>query len=287
VRQHIFRASRLAALFCAFMGMAVAASAQAPAAEEKLGASDNTELGLVLTGGNASSSSIGVRNVFTYKWTNATFSWEAGWVRAASRDGDRYAVPTLGGFDVVEPPTAIDSQRLFSKVRYQRQLSARTDWFGNFDTVRDEPSNINRQFVLAGGLGTTWRKTERLTFRTAYGLSYTDEDLDIEGENRFAGYRLFYGLKALPQARTTIESELTFDGSFDNSDDVRTDWLNGVSVSINSSMALKSSLRVLYRNVPALEEIDLVGPFGVVLGSVDVEKKKLDTALTTSLVITF
>jgi putative salt-induced outer membrane protein YdiY len=153
------------------------ASAQQPAAPPaahvpeppKLGAANSLELGLIMATGNARSTSLGFRNLYTYRWSNAELGWEGGWLRAASRTDDRFAVQTPDGFDIVEPETAIDSQRLFSKLHYQRQLSARTDWFSNFDAVRDEPANINRQLVFAGGLGTTWQKTERLTFRTAYG----------------------------------------------------------------------------------------------------------------------
>jgi hypothetical protein len=190
-------------------------------------------------------------------------------------------------FDIVEPDTAVDSHRLFSKLGYQRQISARTDWFANFDAVRDEPSNINRQFVFAGGLGTTWRKTDQLTFRTAYGISYTDEDLVVEGSRRFAGYRLYYGLKSKLTSTTQFDSELTTDGSFDEGDDIRFDWLNGVGVAINSRLALKSSVRVLFRNLPALEALDLRAPDGLAIGLVEVPKQKTDTVLTTSLVITF
>jgi hypothetical protein len=141
--------------------------------------------------------------------------------------------------------------------------------------------------VLAGGMGTTWQKTDRLTFRTAYGVSYTDEDLVVEGSNRFAGYRLSYNLKSKLTATALLESELTADGSFDTADDIRFDWLNGVSVAMNSRMALKSSVRVLFRNLPALEVLSLRVPDGAVIGSVEVPKGRVDTNLTTSLVITF
>jgi hypothetical protein len=258
-----------------------------PPPEPKLGPSNSTELGVVIATGNARSTSVGLRNVYGYRWPNALLRWESGWLRAVSRDGDRVAVETASGFDIVEPDTKVDSHRLFSKLHYQRQLSVRHDWFADFDAARDEPSNINRQFVLAGGLGTMWTKTDRLTFRTAYGVSYTDEDLVVEGANRFAGYRLYYGLKALVAATTTAESELTFDGSFDTGEDVRTDWLNGISVAINTRMALKASVRMLFRNLPALETLQLRTPEGVPIGTVNVEKKKVDTNLTTSLVITF
>lgn len=282
-------------LFLAGMTIAGTASAQPaqppqtgqPPEKPKLGPANSTELGLILATGNARSTSLGFRNVYTYRWVDAELSWEAGWLRAVSRKGDRFAVENGNGFDIVEPETGVDSQRLFSKLHYQRQLSARTDWFSNFDAVRDEPSNINRQFVIAGGVGTTWSKTERLTFRTAYGISYTDEDLAVEGANRFAGYRLAYALKAPLAAATAFQSELTFDGSFDTADDVRADWLNSVTVAINAKLALKSSVRVLFRNLPALEALELRSPGGAVVGSIDVPKKQVDTNLTTSLVITF
>jgi hypothetical protein len=262
------------------------ALAQAPS-DPKLGSANNTELSLIVATGNARATTVGLRNVYLYRWSNAEFGWEGGWIRAASRDGDRFAVETGAGFTVVDPEAAIDSERLFSKLRYQRQLSTRHDWFSNFDAVRDEPSNISRQFVLAAGFGTTWHKTDRLTFRTAYGVSYTDEDLVVEGANRFGGYRLFYGLKTLLAEGTTFDSELTTDGSFNISDDIRADWLNGVGVALNSRIALKSSVRILFRNVPALEAIELRSPIGIVVGTVDVPKDKVDTNLTTSLVITF
>lgn len=264
------------------------AGAQAPPPKEPpLGPSNSTELGLVIATGNARSTSVGLRNLYGYRWTNAEFAWEAGWLRAVSRDGDRYAVSTGSGFDIVEPGTKVDTHRLFSKAKYQRQLSARNDWFANFDAARDEPANINSQFVLAGGLGTTWHKTDRVTFRTAYGVSYTDEDLVVEGSNRFGGYRLYYGLKAGLNEATRLDSELTMDGSFDDGDDIRLDWLNGISVAVNSNIALKSSIRMLFRNVPALEALVLQSPEGVVIGSVDAPKEKIDTNITTSLVITF
>jgi len=273
-------------LACLLVTMSPAAWAQAPA-PPKLGPSNNTELGLVVTSGNSRSTSVGLRNLFLYRWSNAELRWEGGWLRVASRNGDRYAVGSAGDFEVVEPGTTLDSQRLFSKLAYQRQLSMRTDWFANFDAVRDEPANILHQLVLAGGLGTTWVKNDRSSFRTAYGVTYTDENLRVTGSNRFGGYRLYYGLKAPVTTTSTFDSELTFDGSFNTSDDVRTDWLNGMSVAMNSRMALKASVRTLFRNLPALELLQLQSPAGIPLGTVETAKDKVDLSFTTSLVMTF
>src|SRR3954467_5561202 len=136
-------------LFVLWIGLASMARAQAPAPPApKLGSSNSTDLGLVIATGNSRSTSVGLRNVYLYRWPDSELRWEAGWLRVASRNGDRYAVGAPGDFAVVEPGTSLDSQRLFSKFGYQHKISTRTDYFANFDAVRDEPANILHQFVI-------------------------------------------------------------------------------------------------------------------------------------------
>ena len=63
---------------------------------------------------------------------------------------------------------------------------------------------------------------------------------------------------------------------------------NGVTVAITDTVALKASLRLLFRNIPALAEIDLEDPeFGIVIGKVVIPNEKLDSTFSTSLVINF
>ena len=90
--------------------------AQAPApAEPKLGTSNSTELGLVVTTGNSRATSVGFRNVYLYRWTNRELGWETGWLRAASRDGDRFAV--VRGTARVIGVTHADAKRDIVRVR--------------------------------------------------------------------------------------------------------------------------------------------------------------------------
>lgn len=286
----MWRTTRDVLMILVIMGSAmVTARAQEENDDTMPGWTNATELSLVVATGNAQAETLGFRNLYEYRWSRADLTWETGWVRAASLDGTRKAVAESGsGFEVVEPPTTIDSQRLYSKFSFRQEIAGPIYWFTNFDSVRDEPSNINRQFVGAGGFGTRWGQGTDLRMRTEYGISYTSEDLALEGENSFAGYRLAYALNAGVTSVVTVDSELTLDGSFDQGDDIRTDWLNGVTVSLTSRIALRSSVRLLFRNIPALEEIDLVTPLlDVVIGSVEVPKGKLDASFTTSLVVTF
>ena len=182
----------------------------------------------------------------------------------------------------------LDNNRLYSKLRFMRTINERFFWYASYDSARDEPTNINRQLIASGGVGNTWIESERLVFRTTYGATFTIEDLDLEGVNNFGGYRLFYRLEAGVAANTMIESELTFDGSFETGNDVRMDAFNGVSVSITDTIALKASLRLVFRSIPALEDIDLENPdLGIVIGEVVVPKDRLDSTFSTSLVINF
>ena len=249
--------------------------------------SNSSQLSWVVSKGNSDSNSFSVRNVYEYEWTRAEFYWEAGVLRASSAN-DTFATGTEDDFEVVTPAPKIDHNRWFSKVRYFRVLKDRFFWYVSYDSSRDPPSNVNIQLIGSGGVGTDWYDREGLVFRTAYGLNYTSEDLDLEGANNFGGYRLFYRLEVGASESTTLVSELTFDGSFETADDLRVDSLNSASVSISDALALKASLRLLYRNIPALDDIDLRDPeSGVVVGEVVVPKQKLDTTLSMSLVINF
>ena len=249
--------------------------------------SNTSQLSWVMSKGNSNSNNFSVRNVYKYKWARAELYWEAGVLRATSVD-DRFAIGTENDFEIVTPEADVDHSRWYSKVRYLRELNDRFFWYVSYDGSRDEPANINRQLISSGGVGNTWYDREGFLFRTAYGLNYTNEDLDLEGASNFAAYRLFYHLEAGASEGTMFESELTFDGSFDAAADLRVDSLNSVSVAFNDALALQASLRLLYRNIPAFDDIDLQDPeSGAAIGKVIVPKKKLDTNVSMSLVINF
>ena len=139
----------------------------------------------------------------------------------------------------------------------------------------------------SAGAGNTWVNREGFLFRTGYGVSFTRESFTLEGASNYAGYQFFYNLNADATENTSIESNMTFDGSFEEGSNFRFDWYNGATVSFTEYLALKASLRLVYRGQPALEEIDLENADGVTIGEVVVEKLKLDTTFTTSLVINF
>ena len=286
VSRRTARVVRAAAVMAAMSTVLAAAPAFAQDEEPELGWENSTELGLVLTSGNSNTTNFNARNVFAYDWEDADLDWEFGILRASS-DDDRFARGTEDDFEIIEPDVEPDNQRIHTNIRFLRNLNPRFFWYGQLFAERDEPADIDYRLTPAAGAGNTWAKRDALTFLTGYGLSYTAESLTLDGASDFAGYQLFYDVKVKPTDTTNIESKMTFDGSLKTGSNFRFDWLNAVGVNISEKMALKASLRIVYRNDPALEEIDLENDLGIVIGEVVLPKKKLDAAFTTALVISF
>jgi hypothetical protein len=86
---------------------------------------------------------------------------------------------------------------------------------------------------------------------------------------------------------TLIHSDLIADLNIDDTDDLRLDFKNALSISINSKFAFEPSLQLAWRNLPALKEVDLFNPDGTLTGrSVRTRLKKLDTFFNVALVVT-
>ncbi len=286
VSRRTARVVRTVAVMAAMSTVLAATPAFAQDGERELGWGNSTELGFVLTSGNSHTTNFNVRNVFVYTWEEAELDWDFGILRASS-DDDRFALGTEDDFEIIEPDVEPDNQRLYTNIRYIRNINRRFFWYGQIFAERDEPADIDYRLTLAGGAGNTWAKRDAFTFLTGYGVSYTAESQTLEGASGFAGYQFFYELNMKPTDTTNIESSMTFDGSLETGSNFRFDWLNAVSVNISDKIALKASVRLVYRNDPALEEIDLENDLGIVIGEIVLPKKKLDTALTTALVISF
>jgi len=85
---------------------------------------------------------------------------------------------------------------------------------------------------------------------------------------------------------TTFTSVLVVDVNADETDDLRADFTNAVSVSINQLLALKVGLQLRYDNLPSLIQVPLFDPAGLPTGDqVAAELDDLDSKLTVTLVL--
>jgi putative salt-induced outer membrane protein YdiY len=280
---------------------------------------NSTELSLVLTEGNADAMTIGFKETLEYKAKKGNTRLKVDTLRADTSD-DPYLlvepgeVPTNFATIAVRPGAEPDVERYFIEGRYEGNLPKKATWNSGASWDRNLDAGILSRYIVFGGLGHTWRDSEDLTFRTSYGLSYTDrheEIQDPEREEEFAGVRLTLDYKDKWGATTTYDNDFTFNISVKDYQDFNIDWTQGVSVSMGKHLALKVSLQFLYAGEPALEEVDviarviLVDPDGipgngdeffetVETGGIEItagedvlRKEPLDTTFRTSLQITF
>ena len=96
-----------------------------------------------------------------------------------------------------------------------------------------------------------------------------------------------YAFDACESENTKFESDAVFDFNLDNTDDIRMNWFGALPVSLNSRLELKPSLRVMWRNDPALEKLPLFDTGGTQIGDVTTPLNEWDTIFMLALVVKF
>lgn len=253
--------------------------------ERPLGWTDQAELTFVLTAGNASASTFGVKNALQHNWENATFKLNAGGVRTFATVRTGNATGTVDNFTPVETED-VTAANYFVRSRYDRSLSEAAYLFGGAGWDRNTFAGIESRYSFVTGSGRTWHDEETRRFKTDLGVTYTIQD-DVTptpgADDAFFGLRGTWDLFRKLTETTDFGSELIVDENLNNTSDLRADFTNWISVAMSDRMALKSSLQLLFDNDPALEEFTLLATSTPVTRSLD----KLDSILTVALVVNF
>jgi putative salt-induced outer membrane protein YdiY len=269
-------------LLAAALALAVTSVVQAQ--DEKSPLSMTTELTGVWTAGNSQSTSFGLDLKLTYTIPKAVFKLEGGGVRATSTKTTRYAV----GADTSNYTLAE------SKVTEKIGLYA----FGGADWLRNTFAGIDSRTLIALGGGNAWVSNDQVKFQTDLSVTYTFQQDVVSNpflKTSFPGIRLQYDLKWQIVPSTEFSSVLVGDlafskesGAVSDGEDIRADFTNVFTIAISSKLALKPSLQLLWRNAPALTEIDLVPAAGEpATGTVIVPLQKTDSFFKLALVVKF
>jgi putative salt-induced outer membrane protein YdiY len=170
---------------------------------------------------------------------------EFGGVRASSRATTRTAVGTLADFTLVEVERSeTTAESYFARGRYDREFGAGFGFTGaGWD--RNTFSGIQNRFQIVAGLGRSFVDGEASRFKADVGLTYTvqkDVDPAPDADEAFGGWRLSVDAMRVVSPNAQVNSELVLNNSFADVDDVRADWINSLSVSINSSLTPSSKL---------------------------------------------
>jgi putative salt-induced outer membrane protein YdiY len=279
----------LAALICSAAATAILVCAPALAAQDEpeLGWFDKAELTFVLTAGNASQSTLGLNNELSHIWENASFKLSLGGIRTENTVTTRTATGTASDFSVGETTdTELSAESYFLRSRYDRNLSENTFLYGGAGWERNTFAGFENRFTVVAGPGRIWFDEDARKLRTDLGVTFTSQDDVVEDRSSpdtFLGARASYDYLRKLTSTTEFGSALVFDQNLDEASDRRADFTNSLSVAMTEGLALKTTLRILYDNSPALGEIPLLPDGGTVLAPLD----KTDTIFTVALVISF
>lgn len=220
---------------------------------------DTADLSIVITGGNSSSTSFGLRNLAEYYWPTSSLRLDIGGLMTDSRAReDRFAVGTGDGdFTVVDGERQKTAENYFANLRFDQDLSERWYTFAIAGWSRNTFAGFDNRWQGALGLGWFAVDTDRTKLRLDLAGTYTSEDPIVGPTNDFAGVRFGYDYVQHLSEKSNFYSTLVLDENLKNTDDLRADWYNAIEFSITELIFLKTSFRVLWRNDPLLEELPL------------------------------
>lgn len=248
-----------------------------------------TELSFVSTGGNASSSSLGLKAALTGTGGQNTFKLEVGGIRSETNLTTRTATGTATQFNVNETTISqLTAENYFLRGRYDRSLDVAYSFVGaGWD--RNTFAGVQNRYALVAGFGKTLVEGDSGHFKADLGATYTiqkDVDPAPGADDAFGGARLTVDAARELSATTAYTTALIVDQNLEETDDLRADWINSLSVTLNSNLALKASVQLLYDKLPSLLSVPLFDTGGVPTGDVLTPGDTVDNILTLTLVIT-
>jgi putative salt-induced outer membrane protein len=257
--------------------------------EVERGWTNAADLGYVLTSGNTSTRTLSFDDKLVRRWNRAELTVRLGALRTQTAD-DRFAVGTPDDFAIVEDEANdLDNERYYVAGRFDRTLSRHFFWVVGTAWDKDKDAGVDNRTILYAGLGNAWVDTDKTRFRTDYTATFTHRIDEIEDPARDentveARVSWEYMNKLTPALQ--LDSDFVFFLNVQDANDNRFDTTGSIAARLTNVFALKFSLQLRYQNLPALEEIDLFGESGLPAGSVVTRKKKLDSMLRFSVVVT-
>ena len=275
---------RAAAAIAVAAGLALAAPVSAQ--DGGIAWENATELSFVSTGGNSSSSTLGLGTALTGTSGPNLFKIEGGAVRGET--STRTYTGTPASFSQSDD-SQLTAESYFLRGRYDRDLG-QAYLFGGAGWERNTFSGIQNRYATVAGVGRTWVDSESGRFKTDLGATYTiQKDVaPVPGADEgFGGLR--FSVDAMRQLSESAEftSLLVVDENLEDTEDLRGNWINSLTLSLSEALAFKTSLQLLYDRQPALLSVPLVDGTGVPTGLTgSTLADEVDNILTFTLVIT-
>lgn len=243
-----------------------------------------TELSFVSTGGNSSSTTLGVKVSLTGTSGPNALKLEAGGIRGENKTTTRVATGTTGSFTISETTVSQKTaESYFARMRYDRSFGPAFG-FGGGGWERNTFAGVQNRFSGVAGIGRMWVDGETGRFKTDVGATYTvEQGVVADTEESFGGVRISVDARRRVSESVEYATVLLADENVEDTDDLRADWTNSLSVALSSALAFKTSFQLIFDNQPSLISVPLSGSPGT---NVLTPGDKVDTVLTVALVIT-
>lgn len=247
------------------------------------------EVSYVVTGGNTSTSAFSLGTTFSRKWTKDALLFRSYILTSNATTTARTAQGTETDFTIIETRTTrkVAENYLFAG-QYDRKITNGLAGQAGMSWDRNRFAGVDDRVTVTSGFGYNWIEQPRTKIKTSAGLTYTMRQYVGQAWESFGGFRFTLAGDQKILDSSSVATTFVFDDNLKRSSDWRFDWASSVTASISKSLALKVILRTLYANVPALQSLPLIDDLGQPTGlTVPYPLKKLDTFLTTSIVINF
>jgi len=247
------------------------------------------EVSYVVTGGNTSTSALSVGTTLSRKWANDTLLFKSFILTSNSTKTTRTAQGTADDYVILEETvTSKVAENYLFAGQYDRRISKKLLGHAGLSWDRNRFAGVDDRVTFTTGFGYGWIDKPRTQIKTSAGLTFTVRQYVGQATESFAGFRFSVEGTRKVLEKSSLSTLFVFDENLKRMTDWRFDWANSVTASVCKSIALKVSLRTLYAHVPALKDLPLLDPEGLPTGLVvPYPLKKLDTFLTTSVVINF
>lgn len=268
--------------------VALAAAGRA-GAQEPIEWENSTELSFVSTGGNASSTTLGAKGTLAGTKAANTVKIELGGIRSSIDVTTRTATGTPTTYTVSETTVSqVTAENYFLRARYDRKIEPAYAFVGaGWD--RNTFAGIRSRYAVVAGIGRAFVDGESGHLKVDVGGTYTIQK-DVRpvagAKEGFGGVRLTVDAVRKLSATTEYGSVLVIDENLADTEDLRADWTNSISVGLSQKLALKTSLQLLFDNLPSQLGVPLLGAGGTPTGTtVTTPGDKVDRILTLTLVI--
>ncbi len=262
----------------------------------------SSDLSFALAKGNSETLNLGLNAQLTRKWLRTSWKTDATFVRTDVHEPTRRAVCNitcdLSLAEVELGPTQTKSEKVLVNSGFERRVTERFFWkiAGNFE--RDKFAGLDSRSSGAAGVGYMWRNLDSSkTLQADIAATYTDQKEvvpDPTTEDSFAGVRFTAnaGFRFGDAKRSAYTSQLVVDENAQDTDDLRANWQNAISVEMNRRFSLKLNLGLAYDNQPQLVEFTLFrrnasGNLVETQSKFAARAKKLDTSVSASIVVNF